>query len=102
MSESEEQENIEKRRHKRVDLSTNIRYTVLMSTPQYGLIKNISEGGLCLLLDKQLANGSILRVEFDLPGERQEHIDALAKVVWQTAEEGKFLTGVKFIPQGGV
>lgn len=97
MSEPEEQENIEKRKHKRIELVTDVKYTVLVSTPQSGLITNISEGGLRLLLDKQLAPNSILRVEFNLPGEKQEHIEALVKVVWQVAKEDKFLTGVKFV-----
>ncbi len=97
MSDSKEQQNIDRRKHKRVDLSTPVKYTVLMSLPQPGLIQNISEGGLCLLIDKQLTKGSILRVEFNLPGEKQEHIDALVEVTWQIPKEGRFLTGVEFI-----
>jgi c-di-GMP-binding flagellar brake protein YcgR len=97
MSESQEKSSIEKRRHKRIDLVTDVKYTVVTPVPQSGLITNISEGGLCILLDNSLAPGTILRVEFNLPGEKQERIEALAKVAWQVAKEGKFSTGVQFV-----
>lgn len=96
MSEQEQKGNIEQRTSKRVELVTDVKYSVLVPS-QSGLIKNISEGGLCLLLDERLPKGSILRVEFNLPGEKPSHIEALVKVIWQKAGEDKFLTGVKFL-----
>jgi hypothetical protein len=42
--------------------------------------------------------GTILRLEFDLPGDKPEHIEALGRVVWQKQGENKtFSTGIKFL-----
>lgn len=98
MSNSNEQIGSERRKYKRIDLVTEVKYAVLKPTlSQSGLIKNISEKGLCLLLDEKLNVGDILWLEFSLPEEKPEYIKALAEVRWQKEEKDKFLTGVKFI-----
>ncbi len=97
MSEYKEDKNSERRRHERIDLVTRVRYTIVMSAPETGFIQNISENGLCILVDKQLDKGMMLRLDFDLPGEKQEHIEALARIVWQRPKEDKFLIGVEFM-----
>lgn len=97
MSEYKEDKNSERRRHERTDLVTQVRYTIVMSASETGFIQNISEGGLCILVDKQLDKGMMLRLDFDLPGEKQEHIEALARIVWQRPKEDKFLIGLEFL-----
>lgn len=97
MSEQEENISAEHRNSKRVELITDMKYSVVMPTYQTGLIRDISEGGLCLMLPQSLAAGTILNVEFDLHGEHPEHIKALVRVVWQKQAADKFLTGVKFL-----
>lgn len=96
MSEAEADGSAERRTAKRVALITNLTYTVIQPVSQSGLIKDISHGGLCLLLEQSLPAGTILSVEFDLSGEDGGHIKALVKVMWQKQEDGKFVTGVKF------
>lgn len=98
MSEQEKKSALERRASKRIELITDVTYSVVMSSYQTGLIKDISEGGLCLLLIHQLPEGTVLNVEFNLQGgEQPEHIKALVRVIWQKLQEGKFLTGVKFL-----
>jgi len=88
----------DRRIHRRVELATNLKYDIIpMAFPaEAGAVKNISEGGLCLLLDKELPKGTVLHVEFNLPPEN-DRIEAIVKVVWQQPIEGQFLTGVKFL-----
>jgi c-di-GMP-binding flagellar brake protein YcgR len=88
----------DRRTYKRVELVTDFKYDVIpMHFPcESGLIQNISEGGLCLLLDKEFPKGTVLHVEFNLPPEN-DHIEAIVKVVWQQPIEGQFITGVKFM-----
>jgi len=88
----------DRRVHRRVELVTDFKYDIIpMHFPnESGLVQNISEGGLCLLLDKQLPKGTVLHIEFSLPPDN-DHIEALVKVVWQQPIEGQFITGVKFM-----
>lgn len=97
MSEQEKKNSSERRASKRVVLITDVTYSVIMPSYQAGLIRDISEGGLCLLLAQELPEGTILNVEFDLHGEQSEHIKALVRVVWRKSQGDKFLTGVKFL-----
>lgn len=87
----------ERRRFGRKELNTEVKYTVLFPASKKSIAKNISEGGLCLLLNEQLKKGSILQVEFDLPGEYIAHVEAVVKVMWQERQAEMFLTGVEFL-----
>ncbi len=91
------EEGSERRRFERKELNTEVKYTVLFPSINKGITKNISEGGLCLLINEQLNKGTILRVEFALPGEEASHIEAVVKVMWQRRQGDKFLTGVQFL-----
>jgi hypothetical protein len=55
--------------------------------------QDISQTGMCLLLDNEVSPGMILKLNFDLPGQSTQPIDTLAEVIWQD----NYLTGVKFI-----
>lgn len=61
-----------------------------------GLTQNISEGGLCLLVNKELSPGAILELKFELPEENSRAIETRVKVIWQDKMETGYLTGVKF------
>ena len=87
----------EKREFERKELSIEVKYSVLHPSYESGLARNISQGGVCILIDRNLKKESILRLEFTLPGENPEHIEVLGKVVWQKKEDDKFLTGIKFL-----
>jgi len=95
---SEESNWAEKRQHPRVEVSTSINFSVIIPSIDTGVSKDISQGGLSLETKLKLALGTILRLEFDLPGDKPEHIEALGRVMWQrTVSEGMFFTGVKFL-----
>lgn len=86
------------RQFPRVGVSTDVKYAVVIPEYDNGISKDISQGGMCLETKKSLPQGSILRLEFDLPGDPPEHIQALGRVVWQrTSVEGTFSTGIKFL-----
>lgn len=97
MSDDKVQIDADRRKSERVELKSALKYSVITPSLESGLIKNISSKGLCLILNRILPEGSILRIEFQLPGEKPEQIEALVKIVWQRQEEGKFLAGAKFL-----
>jgi hypothetical protein len=98
MSEQEKKMPAERRISQRVELITDLKYLVILPSSQTGLTKNISEGGLCFLVDHPLAKGIILQVEFNLPKEEDAgHVKAIVEVLWQRQEGNKFVTGVKFL-----
>ena len=97
MSKQEQKTPDERRISQRVELITDLKYSVILPSSQTGLTKNISEGGLCLLMDQQLLKGTILQVEFNLSREDAGHVKAIVKVLWQEQDGAKFITGVKFL-----
>ncbi|MDD5347480.1 MAG: PilZ domain-containing protein [Candidatus Omnitrophica bacterium] len=89
---------MDRRQFPRIDIATKISYAVVIPAYEAGTTKDISQGGLCLECKRKLALGTILRIEFDLPGNPPEHIEALGRVMWQRARgEDVFATGVKFL-----
>jgi len=84
----------ERRGYQRKLLETKVKYTVLMPYCAVGATRDISEGGLCLLLDKGLNKGFVLRIEFETA---EGKVNQLVKVMWQRKDGDKFLTGVKFL-----
>lgn len=85
-----------KRRHHREEIFIDVIYKVLSPLKDVGLIRNISYGGLCLLLDNELRPGTILELKYRLPHEEDRQIVTTVEVVWQKKTEKGFLTGVKF------
>lgn len=92
----------EMRRDSRKSYVTNVSYRVVvdekatMPVKDEGLTQNISNGGLCLILNKELSSGAVLELKFDMPEENSNPIEARVKVVWQNKIETGYLTGVKF------
>jgi c-di-GMP-binding flagellar brake protein YcgR len=83
----------DRRKYPRVDFIRQASYQ-LSKSPQYGIFtQDISQTGMCLLLDNEVSPGIILKLNFDLPGQSYKPIDTLAEVIWQD----NYLTGVKFI-----
>jgi hypothetical protein len=85
----------EKRRQARKTLVTKVTYRVLMNSKGATLTQNISEGGLCLILNRELAPGTTLEVNIDMPGKDPKSLEILAEVVWQKKTEMGFVTGLK-------
>jgi hypothetical protein len=90
--------NIEqKRKHYRKAIVTSVSYKILTPSGDVGMTQNISEGGLCLLLNNDLLPGAILKVKFEIPDEASKSVESFVEVVWQKKADTGFLTGVKFI-----
>lgn len=87
----------EKRKHPRKEIITNMTYREYVPSGEEGIIQDISEGGLCLELNKEFSPGTILEVKYELPGLENKPIVAFARVVWQKKSGKRFHTGVKFI-----
>ena len=85
----------EKRTHTRKTLVTKVTYTVLMHSKGETLTQNISEGGLCLILNRELSPGATLELKIDMPDKDAKPIEIFAEVVWQKKTEMGFLTGLK-------
>ena len=94
----------EKRQYPRFELQAPIRFKVPTQRMDISMasIKNISGGGLCLLVNKKIELGQILQVEFVLPSDKT-NIIAKCEVVWvdelgEESEGGyKYQLGIKFI-----
>ena len=85
-----------KRKHSRKEIVTSVDYKVLTPSKDVGTTQNVSEGGLCLLLNNELSKGTILEVKFKIPGDGAKQVESFVEVVWQKKSERGFLTGVKF------
>ena len=88
----------EKRLYPRREVFKKMSYRELVPSGEEGLIQDISEGGLCLLLNKEFSPGTILEVKYDLQSPTPKPIESIVKVIWQKKSEKGFLTGVQFIP----
>jgi hypothetical protein len=89
---------MERRKFPRIDIATNVSYAVVIPSFEMGTSKDISQGGLCLEMKRKIALGTILRLEFDLPGDKPEHIEALGRVMWQKHKQDEtYSTGIKFL-----
>lgn len=90
------------RKDTRKSYVTNVGYRVVvnekatMPVKDEGLTQNISDGGLCLILNKELSPGTVLELKFEMPEEDSNPIETRVKVVWQEKMETGYLTGVKF------
>jgi hypothetical protein len=86
----------QKRKYLRKDLSTSVNYRILKPSGDVGMTQNVSEGGLCLVLNNELPPGTILEVKFEIPDDTAKKVESFAEVVWQKKTDKGFLTGVKF------
>ena len=84
-----------KRKQPRDEIIIDVIYKVLSPLKNVGLTRNISHGGLCLLLDDELRPGTILELKYRLPHEENRQRVTTVEVVWQKKTEKGFLTGVK-------
>jgi c-di-GMP-binding flagellar brake protein YcgR len=93
----------ERRKYVRLKACVAVKYTVVGKPGTVTVSsKNISAGGLCLLVKEELAKDTPLQLEFKLP-DLNNSIGALGRVVWQRRFESKggktqvyFETGIEF------
>ena len=85
------------RKHPRDEIFIDVIYKVVSPLKDVGLMRNISSGGLCLLVNCELRPGTILELKYRLPHEESRQIVNTVEVVWQKKTEKGFLTGVKSV-----
>ena len=78
----------ESRKHLRVDAKVTVSYM--------GPTKNLSAGGMCVVVDNPLAVGSEAELEFKLPGST-EPITCTGRVVWADRARSKCELGLVFL-----
>lgn len=88
----------DKRLHPRKQHMTGLHYYVLASPQGAGIVRDVSEGGMCALLDKPLPEGTQLRVRFTIPdGIKESSIEMIGKVIRCTKADDGFITGIQFV-----
>ncbi len=102
----------ERRRFIRLSSSLNIAYSKCNSSDKERLSfsKDISKGGICLIIDEKLGKSDLLDLKIYLPRD-ETPINATGRVVWinkfatvRSAKEKKFYAGIQFTKideQGG-
>lgn len=93
----------ERRKFARLKASVDVKYTVIGNPGEIEVFsKDISAGGLCIVLTEELIMDTPLQLEIVIP-DIKDHIHALARIVWQRknkeqSPEGKLLfeTGIEF------
>ena len=84
------------RKHHRTEIFVDVIYKVVSPIKGVGLSRNISHGGLCLLLENELPPGTILQLKYRLPHEESRLIETTVEVIWQRKSEKGYITGVKY------
>ncbi len=97
---------IEKRLTERINIVRETKYKMLSndldkinSSYEKGKIKNISKGGVCLLMPQKAEEGTILRVEINLTDSNNGIIKAFCEVRWCNFESsvGLYEIGLSFV-----
>lgn len=78
----------ESRKHLRVDAKVTVSYM--------GPTKNLSAGGMCVVVDNPLAVGAEAELEFTLPGST-EPISCTGRVIWVDRARSKCEIGLVFL-----
>ncbi len=92
----------EMRKDARRSYVTNVSYRVVvnekatMPAKDNGLTQNISDGGLCLIINKELSPGTVLELKFERTEENSNSVETRVEVVWQEKVKTGYLTGVRF------
>ena len=87
----------EKRLFPRMEVFKKMTYRELVPSGEEGIIQDISEGGLCLLLNKEFPPGTILEINYEVPADAPKPDESTVKVIWQKKTDKGMLTGVEFI-----
>jgi hypothetical protein len=88
----------ERRQFPRIDVTTSVKFLMLLPTVEEGITKDISQGGMCLMTKKRMNSGDLLQLKFDLPGDQPEHIEVVGKACWVREKgDGFYLIGIKFL-----
>lgn len=86
----------DRRQSSRQEVYANMSYRELVPSGEEGVIQDMSDGGLCLILNREFPPGTILELKYDLPEENGRTIMKFVKVVWQNKTDEGYVTGVMF------
>ena len=89
----------ERRKFVRLKAIVEVKYVVIGKPGQMKVFsKNVSAGGLCILMEERLDKDTPLQLHIKIP-DLKEPIRALGRVVWQQESDqpGKLNTGVEFV-----
>jgi uncharacterized protein (TIGR02266 family) len=94
----------ERRKYVRLTADVEVRYDVLDTKSHEAMqavTRNISAGGICLIINEQLPIGTVLQLDIYLP-QNQPVIKAKGKIVWISAfrmanEKERYDAGIEFI-----
>jgi c-di-GMP-binding flagellar brake protein YcgR len=95
----------ERRKSLRINASLVVRYSIEKRySINSGKMKDVSSGGMRLILNEKLKEEAFILLEFDLP-DGKEIIKAEGKVIWSSGEFGErdesgkrlFQTGIQFV-----
>ncbi len=97
---------LERRITNRIDIVGETKYKILSSDLdkinfgyEKGKIKNISKGGICILIPHKIEEGIVLRVEINVTNSDNRIIKAFCEVEWCNLENsaGLYEIGLSFI-----
>lgn len=79
----------ERRIFERIEASMKIRYEVIEKSPalKKAISKDISGGGIKLALEESLNPGTNLKLDIEIPGEKNKITTAYGKVAWNKKVE---------------
>ncbi|MCM8774490.1 MAG: PilZ domain-containing protein [Candidatus Omnitrophica bacterium] len=96
--------NKERRKFLRIEVAVNVVYSVIGNEQLSGeaVTKNISEGGICLVVHNKIDLNSLLSLKIHLP-DGKEPIQVTGKVVWKAEytfiiiQESRYDLGIQFL-----
>ena len=82
----------EKRKYPREEIYANMSYRELVPAGVAGIIQDMRQGGMCLILNKEFPPGTVLEVTYELPEEENRSVEKFVKVIWKRKTDDGFLT----------
>ncbi len=87
----------EQRKFPRRPLKRQARVITRNNPPVNGMTLDVSAGGVCLILERQLPAGAPCAVSFDIPVNAfKQSVSAVARVAWSICGSEGFKTGLQF------
>ena len=92
ISEKASVNNVEKRKYPRINFDS----FVVVDMQMHGKTRNLSAGGMCIVIPVYIEKGTMLHINFSLPGDR--NVNLFGNVAWIRNDSGsKYECGVEFI-----
>jgi hypothetical protein len=83
---------VEKRKFPRMPIDK----FVVIDMQMHGKTKNLSAGGMCIIIPINIEKGTMLHINFSLPGDRS--VNLFGNIMWIKSDGGsKYECGIEFI-----